>query len=199
MLSLALRGLPAEAPGVASAALLLRCGRRDTTWDSYSSKLARWTQFCTVEWPRDGRPPLPVCPAKPEHILAYLGFLLEEDNVHASSLQPYLSAINSLHADMGLEKPAAGHLVQLARKGFSELEGELDPNRSLRSPIPAVVVLSIVRLGLASSSPSVIRACACTALQFAYFARSDTGIQALRSDLSVDSSGLHWRERTKTL
>ena len=78
--------MPADAPGVRTAALLLRMGRRESTWESYDSKLARWAHFCTEVWPRDGRPPLPVFPAKQEHILAYLGFLCEEDKVHASSL-----------------------------------------------------------------------------------------------------------------
>lgn len=174
-------------------------GRRETTWESYRSKVERWAHFCQVVWPGHGRAPLPICPARPEHIVAYLGFLCEEDKVHASSLQPYLSAINALHADLGFERPAMGHLVQLARKGFAELEGELDPDQAQRAPLPASTALAIVRHGLLSDDPRVIRACACVGLQFTFFARSDTGIQALRSDVALDASGLHWRERGKTI
>ena len=36
-------------------------------------------------------------PAKRATVLAYLGFLHEEDLVHHGSLQPYLSAINAAH------------------------------------------------------------------------------------------------------
>ena len=91
-------------------------------------------------------------------------------------------------------------IVHLARRGFGELEGELNPDRALRSPLPAQIALHIVRFGLQpSASAHQVRVCACVGLQFAFFARSDTGIHARCDDLALDMHGLHWRERTKTL
>jgi len=52
-----------------------------------------------------------------------MGFLAEEGKVKAGSLQPYLSAINSAHADFGFDKPAQGHWIILARRDFEEVEG----------------------------------------------------------------------------
>lgn len=173
--------------------------RRETTWANYDSKWLKWVHYCTVVWPEAGHAPLCPCPADPAHVVAYLGWLCEQDRVHASSLQPYLSAINSFHADLGYSKPALGSIVALARKGFGELEGDLDPDRARRGPLPARVALLIVQFGLHSTSAHAVRVCACIALQFAFFARSDTGINARAYDLLLDSFGLHWREHTKTL
>ena len=184
MAAFALRGLPPDGPGVRQAAKLLRWGRRANTWASYDSKLLKWFHFCTVVWPAAGHAPLKPFPAEPAHVLAYLGYLCEQDRVHASSLQPYLSAINSFHADLGHPKPAVGALVHLARRGFGELEGEMDPDRARRGPLPAQVALQIVQFGLQlSSSAHHVRVCACIGLQFAFFARSDTGINARCDDL----------------
>jgi len=200
MAAFALRSLPEDGPGVRQAAQLLRWGRRSNTWASYDSKLLKWFHFCTVVWPAAGHAPLKPFPAEPAHVLAYLGYLCEQDRVHASSLQPYLSAINAFHADLGHPKPAIGSLVHLARRGFGELEGEMDPDRARRGPLPAQVALQIVLFGLQqSSSAHQVRVCACIGLQFAFFARSDTGINARCDDLALDAHGLHWRERTKTL
>jgi hypothetical protein len=124
---------------------------------------------------------------------------MQEGTVHAGSLQPYLSAINSFHADLGLDRPAMGHIVHLARKGYGELEGTLEPDQAARRPLPASAVWAFLRLGMSCSDMHILRMTACLVLQFCFFARSDTGARALESDISVDSSGLHWRERTKTL
>jgi len=202
MAAFALRGLPPDGPGVRQAGQLLRWGRRANTWANYDSKLLKWFHFCTVVWPAAGHAPLKPFPAEPAHILAYLGYLCEQDRVHASSLQPYLSAINSFHADLGHPKPAIGSLIHLARRGFGELEGEMDPDRARRAPLPAQVALQIIQFGLhPSSSAHHVRVCACIQCgpQFAFFARSDTSINARCDDLALDAQGLHWRERTKTL
>ena len=58
------------------------------------------------------------------HVLCYLGYLQEEDAVKAGSLQQYLSAINSWHADMGLSKPAVGQAVNMLCRGYSEVQGD---------------------------------------------------------------------------
>ena len=103
-----LHGVPQDFPGRAEAAQLLVAGRRPSTWRSYASKLQRWLDFCK-------RARVQAVPAKTEHVLCYLGSLYSEGRIHAGSLQPYLSAINSFHADLGFERPALGHAVKLLR------------------------------------------------------------------------------------
>jgi hypothetical protein len=174
-------------------------GRRKNTWDSYDSKLRKFVDYCSIVVPAAGCDPLCPCPASQATVLAYLGFLQREATVHHSSLQPYLSAINQFHLDLGYPRPAIGSLVQLARRGFGELEGELDPDRRRRQALPACHVWQIMLFGLASSNLHVLRMSACIVVQFSFFARGDTSVQALGMDFSLDDKGMHWRERTKTL
>ena len=51
------------------------------------------------DWPGADLPPLCPLPASQSTVLAYLGSLLD-DGIKASSLKPYLSAINYLYADL---------------------------------------------------------------------------------------------------
>jgi hypothetical protein len=68
-----------------------------------------------------GAPRMSALPASSQTVVAYLGYLLESGTISAKSLQPYLSAINAVHNDFEYPPPACGHLVKLARKGFTEL------------------------------------------------------------------------------
>ena len=181
-------------PGLRRAALLLRLSRRENTWASYDGKLARFIDFCEVVVPNSGLPPLCPCPALPATIALYLGYLSEEDKVHHSSLQPYLSAINSFHQDMGFDRPAIGHLVSAIRHGFGEFEGEMDPDRTKREPIPAAVIDKILELGCSSYNPNIIRMAACIVTNFCFFLRGDTGVRAIRLQLHVDAAGIHIRQ-----
>jgi len=143
-----LGALPPSFPGAATAATLLAGGRRESTWGSYSGKLQRFIDFCQLIVPQFGLPPVRALPARPDYIAAYIGYLRDEGLVHANSLQPYLSCINQWHADMGLEKPAVGHLIQRLRRGFGEAEGN-DAEGELvasRRPIPAPIMLQVLHL-----------------------------------------------------
>jgi hypothetical protein len=51
-------------------------------------------------------------------VASYIGSIAEKGAVAAASLQPYLSAINSMHSDFGFDKPGVGHLVFLVRRGL---------------------------------------------------------------------------------
>lgn len=195
----ALGRLDPSAPGVQAARLLFAHSRRANTTTSYDGKWLKFVHFCTTVQTDAGFSPLCACPASSSTVLAYLGWLLDEGSVHAKSLQPYLSAINSFHADQGLDRPAVGHFVALARRGFDEIEGTLDPNQATRQPLPASVAWAILCLGLSTPDMATLRLTTCVVLQFAFFARSDTGAQAQWGDVRLDAFGLHWRERTKTL
>jgi hypothetical protein len=130
-----------------NAARLMTAGRRANTWLGYAGKLKRWEDFCAQAGVRP-------FPAQPAHVLCYLGYLQEEGVVKAGSLQPYLSAINSWHADMGLAKPAVGQAINMLRRGYGEVQGDEDDEAvRARRPIPAYVMRAL--LTLAHSTPSL--------------------------------------------
>ena len=130
------------------AATLLLPGRRHRTRESYSGKWNRFVQFCTDVLPTYGMRARKPLPASARTILLYLSFLSDEGRVHEGSLNPYLAAVNQMHEDSGLEKPGTTHFVRLARKGFAAVEAEGGYRPDARVPVPAPVMLEILRLGL---------------------------------------------------
>jgi len=120
----ALRGVDMRRPVATQAAHLLQRGRRPRTIKVYESKFERFCSFCEEEQIEPGFEPLCPMPASRATVVLFLGYLQDEDKVHAASLQPYMSAINQAHINFGFPAPAVGHDVNLARKGFCEVEGE---------------------------------------------------------------------------
>ena len=162
-------------------------------------KFNNFVHFCTVILPASGVPaacPLPACAAI---VLAYMGWLQDEDRVHHGSLQPYLTSINQAHQDAGFDKPAAGKLVALARKGFGELEAERRGTTDQRVGLPAPAALDILNLGLTTTDPSIARAATAVVMTYSFFARGDTGAQAAAGRLVVDDDGIHFSEDAKNL
>jgi len=180
------------------AATLLLHGRRQRTRDSYSEKWRRFVQFCTDVLPGYGMRARRPLPASARTILLYLSFLSDEGRVHEGSLNPYLAAVNQMHEDSGLEKPGTTHFVRLARRGFAAIEAEGGYRPAARVPVPAPVMLEILRLGLKTEDISVLRMCACVVLNFVFFNRADTGVQLCREDVCIDQRGISIDARSKT-
>ena len=123
--------------------------------------------------------------------------------MHAGSLQPYLSAINSWHADMGFEKPAIGHVIQRLRHGFGDLEGDLNSaSVASRRPIPAPIMYQLLQLARNArhdvSARFVRRAATASVLAFAFMLRGDSLVQLRRRDVTLSSEGLVLRLQVKT-
>ena len=125
--------------------------------------------------------------------------------MHAGSLQPYLSAINQWHADMGFERPAVGHVIQRLRRGFGELEGADDGEAvACRRPIPASVMFKILRLAsslrrnCSHRSRLLRRACTASALAFGFMLRAVSLVQLRRRDVTVSAEGLVLSLQVKT-
>ena len=193
--------LPADFPGKKMAVELLIAGRRPSTWSNYSGKLQRWFDFCTRVQRQHGKPPIPPFPARPEHLLAYLGFLRQEGEVAAGSLQPYLSAINSWHADLGLAKPAIGHSITRIRRGYGELQPDFEDDETVagRRPIPADTMISLLQLALRScTSPELHRAATANVICFAFMLRADSCVRLRRKHVSFTERGLVLQILTKT-
>jgi hypothetical protein len=133
-----LRNVSSLAPGFEAGVRLLQGGRRPSTVKSYDQKWLKFENFSAQVQDDAGAPRMSALPASSQTVVAYLGYLLESDTISAKSLQPYLSAINAVHNDFEYSPPACGHLVELARRGFAELQGS-----SMLQATPTAVSSSI--------------------------------------------------------
>ena len=194
-----LRDVPDGTAGKDRAREILAAGRRPSTWNAYTGKFATFVHFCCDVQRAAGVPELCPLPAHPTTVVLYLGWLQEQDRVHHGSLQQYLTAINQAHVDVGFDKPAVGHHVALAKKGFGELEAELLGALEQRGGLPAWVVLRALHLGLETDDPELLRATTAVVVSFCFFARGDTCTLAVPGRLVVDERGIHFSEDAKNL
>eukprot|EP00854_Cymbomonas_tetramitiformis_P033778 gene33778-biopygen36040 len=84
------------------------------TVGNYQPKARALMTFCEAE----NREWLPSTGAT---VRLYIAHMLDKDTVRASNMQPYLSAINNYHEDMGFPGLAKGRAVSSAVKGMSHL------------------------------------------------------------------------------
>jgi len=149
-----------------------------------------WQRFC--QWCQLNA--LEPVPATPLMVVAYIGWLAQGGTIAADSLQPYLSAINAVHADLGLPKPAQGHFVQRARAGMRRGQA-LVSTRDTRVPLPPEAMLLVlqdtaarVRHMTAADTSSVgwLRGRYAVLLAYAFMGRQDSCVSLLRADHGVD-------------
>ncbi len=76
-------------------------------------------------------------------IARYIAWLGEGGTVAATSMQPYLSAINKFLQDHARPPVALGPLVSGVRKGLEKYQRDANPTPK-RLPLPAPVALSIL-------------------------------------------------------
>ena len=184
--------LASSFPGRRNAARLMTAGRRANTWLGYAGKLKHWEDFCAQAGVRP-------FPAQPAHVLCYLGYLQEEGVVKAGSLQPYLSAINSWHADMGLAKPAVGQAINMLRRGYGEVQGDEDDEAvRARRPIPAYVMRALLTLAHSTPSLPIRRAATASVLCYTFMLRADSCVRLKHHHVSFTSQGLALQLHVKT-
>jgi len=182
--------------------VLARGALAQNTWASYDFKFQQFHAFCESIGLR-------ALPASTTTVLRWILHLFREDRVHGTSIQPYLSAINRVHRDLGLAAPADGHLVATARRGFVRLHttapvprpGEVTaPTRSQRTPVPAIVALRAVQHGLRTNDDYVRTCCAIVvhAFLFASRASSVVGIPISAYEFHPDGSLLFREDARKT-
>ncbi|KAK3268805.1 hypothetical protein CYMTET_22712 [Cymbomonas tetramitiformis] len=154
---------------------------------NYRPKAQAFMQVCVAE----GRQWLPATKAT---VRLYIAHLLAKRKVQAASMQPYLSAINNYHEDMGYSGPAKGRGVSRVVKGMSSLQMQAPDaageERTVRTWLPArhVSAVHAHRLGLqpvGRSETELLRACAYVVFAFVTFGRPDTGVSMLRAHISI--------------
>jgi len=186
-------------PGATQDAHVLQRGRRPRTIKGYESKFERFCSLCEEEQIEPGFEPLCPMTASRATVLLFVGHLQDEDKVHATSLQTYMSVINQAHIDFGFPAPAMGHDVNLARKGFREVEDEHTLKTAVRSPLPARGYYEILQFALRTTNTHTLRRCACLSVPSVWFARVDTGILMRRVHVTRQTDSMGLNKRTKTV
>lgn len=173
------------------AADLLTHARRASTKESYGTKWTRFHDFCTRTLPREyNRKPACPLPAKRRTVIKYLAHLQLEGRVHVASLQPYISAINQAHEDLGYARP--GLDLEKVRRAFGALEAreQRDEDRDVRVPVPADVIYDIAVMAVNTPDRAMLRACAAVVLGFCWFARPDSGVKLQRKHVTFGLRGV---------
>ncbi|KAK3280388.1 hypothetical protein CYMTET_11773 [Cymbomonas tetramitiformis] len=143
--------------------------------------------FCEAE----GREWLPATGAT---VRLYIAHMLDKGTVQASSLQPYLSAINNYHEDMGFPGPAKGRAVSRAVKGMSRLQVQAaeaaGEEQTVRTWLPARHVSAVHEHGLGlervgRAATELLRACTYVVFAFVTFGRPETGVSMRREHISI--------------
>ncbi len=160
---------------------------QDTTLGNYRPKAAAFMHFCVAE----GRSWLPATEAT---VRLYIAHLMSKGTIRAASLQPYLSAVNNYHEDMGFDGPAKGRSVSRAVKGMASLQvaaaGTQNEEETVRTWLPARHVSKVHAHGLAMrptgrAEMELLRACTYVVFAFVTFGRPDTGVSMQKSHIAV--------------
>ncbi|KAK3248872.1 hypothetical protein CYMTET_41678 [Cymbomonas tetramitiformis] len=134
-------------------------------------------------------------PATTPTVLLYLASLLDRGKIRATSLQPYLSAINCYHEDLGYDAPAKGRSVVRAVKGMAVLQAQREVASgdilTERTYLPAPHVWAAQQAASASTPRTseelqLLRAYVYTVFAYIAFGRPDTGV------------AMHWEHVSST-
>jgi site-specific recombinase XerC len=117
---------------------LLTAAWARSTPDTYNNAIKPHFQFCEEQ----GLPPLAATVATMARYIAWIG---ERDTIKATSLQPYLSAMNGFFKDHGAEPVAQGDLEAKVGRGLAASKVSLHPSRT-RMYLPARILVSSLRL-----------------------------------------------------
>ena len=160
------------------------------TYVHYSSNLTGFFKFCTEH----SLEPLEVTPVDIARYIAWLGL---RGTVSATSLTPYLSAINRFLQDHARPPVALGPLVAGVRKGLMNCQNDTAPLPE-RLPLPAPVALAILELGESLLAWTdwdpeyphlpLLRATVATIASYVFFNRGECSACALTGDLVVSST-----------
>eukprot|EP00854_Cymbomonas_tetramitiformis_P001587 gene1587-biopygen1456 len=111
-----------------------------STADNYEGHWKKFVKFCTEEnlwW----------LPAIAATVQLYMAALQKAGTVKGTSLQPYLSAINSFHEDFDYQEPAKGRAVTRAVKGMTAMQTaaaeQQNVTETVRTYLPASTVRSV--------------------------------------------------------
>jgi hypothetical protein len=131
------RILGCDALGATTMALLAATWAPSTA-ATYGSTIRRCFDFCAEQQ----HAPLAATPA---HVARYVAWLGQLGTIKASSLKPYLSAVNGFFKDHGLEAIALGDPVAKVRKGEAASQVASD-DTPVRVHLPAAIIVKALRM-----------------------------------------------------
>eukprot|EP00873_Tetraselmis_striata_P002459 jgi/Tetstr1/422723/TSEL_013520.t1 len=185
---------------------LLSAAWAPATPASYANCMKQYFRFCEEER-------RPAQAADPGTMARYVTWLGNLGTIKASSLQPYMSAVNNFLKDHGREPMAMGDLVSRVRKGgLAASQVTLNPEL-MRAPLPASVVLKALTLAKAlrlelgptwGTDPSTVvrvelfRANLAVVVLCLFFCRGGAGMECRTGDVTVGPDGgilLYHRDR----
>ncbi|KAK3242073.1 hypothetical protein CYMTET_48217 [Cymbomonas tetramitiformis] len=159
----------------------------DKTVGNYRPKAQAFIAFCEAE----GRQWLPATGAT---VRLYIAHMLDKGTVQASNMQPYLSAINNYHEDMGFPGPAKGRAISRAVKGMSRLQVQAaeaaGEEQTVRTWLPARHVSAVHAHGLGlepvgRAATELLGACTYVVFAFITFGRPEMGISMRRGHIRI--------------
>ncbi|KAK3289666.1 hypothetical protein CYMTET_2936 [Cymbomonas tetramitiformis] len=123
-----------------------------STADNYEGHWKKFVKFCTEE-------NLRWLPATAATVQLYMAALQKAGTVKGTSLQPYLSAINSFHEDFDYPGPAKGRAVTRAVKGITTMQTAAAEQQKVTETARAYLPASAVRpqTGTAMLRESLLR------------------------------------------
>ena len=181
----------------AQAMALFQSSLQPGTLKNYGANLNGFFEFCDL----NTIAPLDVSPVDIARYIAWLG---ERGTVAATSMQPYLSAINKFLQDHARPPVALGPLVSGVRKGLEKCQRDSTPTEE-RLPLPAPVALSILEeaenmLPLVHWDPRnprllLLRASIASIVSYVFFNRGECSALCLIEDLVVTNDHITLRLR----
>ncbi|KAK3269832.1 hypothetical protein CYMTET_21730 [Cymbomonas tetramitiformis] len=163
------------------------------TVGNYRPKARAFMAFCEAE----GRQWLPATGAT---VRLYIAHMLDKGTVQASNMQPYLSAINNYHEDMGFPRPAKGRAISRAVKGMARLQVQAaeaaGEEQTVRTWLPARHVSAVHAHGLGlepvgRAATELLRACTYVVFAFVTFGRPETGVSMRRGKSKRNLANSH--------
>jgi hypothetical protein len=159
-----------------------------STSDTYISAIKPYFQFCEEKC-------LPPLAATAATMARYIALIVELGTIKATSLQPYLSAVNGFFKNHGAEPVTQGDLVAKVRRGLAASQVSLHPTRT-RMYLPARILVSSLRLARDqrtqqtctwTQAPSdfslLFRACLARVLMSTFYCRGGARVECRSRDM----------------
>lgn len=180
-----------DVPEAARVAEVMASALTGSTVENYSRHFVRFANWCEQR-------SLCALPATTDTVLRWLASdVCVGGKVRAKSLKPYLAAINTLHADLEMERPAVGRRIERFRRGLAHEQGR--SRKAARTYVPAWVIGKAHDVGLAltddelstAGGKRLLQAIVATVFTFCFAARGGSGTALMASDVRPSSAGLH--------
>jgi len=156
------------------------------TPDTAAKYEQHWRQF-TVFCESTGRTALP---ATADTVAAYLASLFSRATVRPSSLQSYISPINTRHATAGFDRPATGPFLASVRAGFAQCwfdrVGVLPPGRA---KFPAAAAWAIAEAAANTTCPVTRAKMTTITTAFLFFRRTAELLRLTLADVALRPDG----------